>query len=101
MLDKAKVRVLTGRALKSVTKEGARNKNLVIGEGPGKIFTGKVFIDATYEGDLIAAADVSWTIGREGRNEFGDSLAGKQSRRSGCALQNAIGHDEQVPSGTA
>src|SRR5690606_4078175 len=32
----------------------------------------------TYEGDLMAAADVDWTIGREGRAEYGESLAGKQ-----------------------
>ena len=31
----------------------------------------------TYEGDLMAAAGVSWTIGREGRKEFGESLAGQ------------------------
>ena len=32
----------------------------------------------TYEGDLMAAAGVDWTIGREGRAEYGESLAGKQ-----------------------
>ncbi|TKC05917.1 FAD-dependent oxidoreductase [Pedobacter frigoris] len=31
----------------------------------GKLFTGKVFIDATYEGDLMAAAKVSYHVGRE------------------------------------
>ena len=44
----------------------------------GGEFTAKVFVDATYEGDLMAAAGVRWTIGREGRKEFGESLAGKQ-----------------------
>ncbi len=36
---------------------------------------GKVFVDATYEGDLMAAAGVPWRVGREGRGEFGESLA--------------------------
>jgi hypothetical protein len=75
MLDEAKVRVLTGRWLKSVTKDGARITRLQTSQGE---FAARVFIDATYEGDLMAAAGVSWTIGREGREEFGESFAGKQ-----------------------
>lgn len=75
MLDEAKVQVLTKRVLKSVMKEGARITRLRTSDGD---FSGKVFIDASYEGDLMAAAGVSWTIGREGRSEFGESLAGKR-----------------------
>ncbi len=75
MLDEAGVKVLTKRYLKSVTKQGPRITSLVTGNGT---FTGKVFIDGTYEGDLMAAAGVDWTIGREGREEYGESLAGKQ-----------------------
>ena len=33
------------------------------------------YIDATYEGDLIAAAHVPYRVGREGRDEYGESLA--------------------------
>lgn len=36
----------------------------------------KVFIDASYEGDLMASSGVSYRIGREGRDEYGESLAG-------------------------
>ena len=75
MLDEAGVKVLTKRGLKSVDKDGARISKLHTSDGD---FTAKVFIDGTYEGDLMAAAGVSWTIGREGRKEFGESLAGKQ-----------------------
>lgn len=39
--------------------------------------TGKVFIDATYEGDLAAAAGVPYTVGREAQNEFGEPGAGR------------------------
>jgi hypothetical protein len=35
----------------------------------------KMVIDATYEGDLMAAAGVPWRAGREGRDEYGESLA--------------------------
>ncbi len=40
------------------------------------IVRGKMFIDASYEGDLVAMAKVSYRVGRESRAEFGESLAG-------------------------
>jgi hypothetical protein len=39
-------------------------------------FRGRVFIDATYEGDLLATAHVPYRVGREAREEYGESLAG-------------------------
>ena len=42
----------------------------------GKTYRGKMFIDATYEGDLMAAADVSYTLGREANSEYGETLSG-------------------------
>ena len=78
MLDEAKVQVLTKHVLKSVTKDGARITQLRTSDGD---FSAKVFIDASYEGDLMASAGVSWTIGREGRKDFGESLAGKQYQK--------------------
>lgn len=36
----------------------------------------RVFIDATYEGDLAGAAKVPYRVGREGRDEYGESFAG-------------------------
>ena len=42
----------------------------------GRHFGGKSFVDATYEGDLMAMAGVSYRIGRESRREYGESLAG-------------------------
>ena len=44
----------------------------------GATFAGSVFIDATYEGDLMAAAGVSYRVGREGTAEFGEEWAGVQ-----------------------
>lgn len=38
--------------------------------------TAKTFIDGTYEGDLAAAANVSYRVGREGREEYGELYAG-------------------------
>ena len=75
MLQEAGVTVLTRQILKSVEKNGTQIVSLETSQGR---FEGRVFIDATYEGDLMAASGVSWTIGREGRAEYGESLAGKQ-----------------------
>jgi len=44
--------------------------------GTAIIYRGKVFIDATYEGDLSAAAGADFRIGRESGNEFEEPMAG-------------------------
>jgi hypothetical protein len=75
MLDEAGVVVLTKQPLVGVTKEGPR---LAAIETTAGAVAGRVFIDATYEGDLMAAAGASWTIGREGREAHGESYAGRQ-----------------------
>lgn len=42
----------------------------------GSIFHAAVFVDASYEGDLMAQAGVTYTCGREGIRQYGESLAG-------------------------
>ncbi len=59
------VRVEDGRIRSIATESGAR-------------FAGSAFIDATYEGDLMAAAGVSYTVGREGTDSYGEEWAGVQ-----------------------
>src|SRR5690606_38098489 len=46
-----------------VTKENAVIRTISMESG--KTYNAKIFVDATYEGDLMAAAGVSYTIGRE------------------------------------
>lgn len=94
MLKEAKVEVLINRVLKSVTKEGPRVTALLTSNGT---FTAKVFIDATYEGDLMAAAGVSWTIGREGRKEFGELLAGKRYPKRRMAISGFDDEGKPLP----
>ncbi len=89
MLKEAGVTVKTGRYLKFVTKDGPRITSLVTKDGT---FQAKIFVDGTYEGDLMAAAGVDWTIGREGRAEFGETYAGKQYPK---AKMNISGFDEK------
>lgn len=57
-----------GRRIREVTVEDANGKRYRI--------VAQTFIDGTYEGDLAAAAKVPCRVGREGRDEFGESLAG-------------------------
>lgn len=45
----------------------------------GKVFSGKMFIDATYEGDLMAAAGVSFHVGREANSVYGETWNGVQA----------------------
>jgi len=44
----------------------------------GKSFSGKMFIDATYEGDLMAAADVKYHVGRESSSTYSEAYNGVQ-----------------------
>ena len=44
----------------------------------GKTYRGKTFIDATYEGDLMAAAGVSYHVGREANSVYGETLNGNE-----------------------
>lgn len=44
----------------------------------GKVFRAKIFIDATYEGDLMAAAGVSYHVGREANSVYGETWNGVQ-----------------------
>ena len=44
----------------------------------GKVFKGKIFIDSTYEGDLLAAAGVSYHVGREANSVYGEKWNGVQ-----------------------
>ncbi|MBN1820119.1 MAG: FAD-dependent oxidoreductase [Prolixibacteraceae bacterium] len=45
----------------------------------GKTFEGIIFMDCTYEGDLMAAANVSYTTGREGNEVYGEQWNGVQT----------------------
>jgi FAD-dependent oxidoreductase family protein len=45
----------------------------------GKTYAGKMFIDATYEGDLMAAAGVSYHVGRESKAQYGEQWNGVQT----------------------
>ena len=74
MLAEAGVKVVTGQSLRSIAKDGGRITQLTTSGGTK--YEGKMFIDASYEGDLMAAAKVSYIVGRESSAQYGESLAG-------------------------
>ena len=45
----------------------------------GRTYSGRMFIDATYEGDLMAAAGVSYHVGREAQSTYGEKWNGVQT----------------------
>lgn len=75
MLKEAGVTVQLGERLKRVEKKGGCIRNLVTEKGHH--FFARMFIDAGYEGDLMAASGVSYALGREGRSVYQESLAGR------------------------
>lgn len=77
------MRVLTrhqlDRTSATVTSDAAISAIGVHGpDGQRHTVAAKVFIDATYEGDLLALAGEPWRVGREGRAEYDESLAPEQ-----------------------
>lgn len=66
--------VMKGFRLKEVAKADRRLSRLVAEDG--REILAQVFVDATYTGDLLAMAGCEWTVGREPRSQYDESLAG-------------------------
>ncbi|MCW8313178.1 FAD-dependent oxidoreductase [Sphingobacterium thalpophilum] len=61
----------------SIEKQGTQIKSIKTLDGT--IYEAKIFIDATYEGDLMALAKVTYTIGREANQTYGERWNGVQT----------------------
>lgn len=83
-LDRARGVSLAGKQITSITLE------------TGATFSGGVFVDATYEGDLMAASGVPYRVGRDSATEFGESLGGvvvKDNGQFGSVSPYVTPHD--------
>lgn len=89
-LKEENVPVVIGRLdLKSgVVMEGVMIRRLRLEDG--REFAAEMFIDATYEGDLLPGAGVTFTVGREANERFGERYNGIQTKRA---------HKNQLPDG--
>src|SRR5690606_9435518 len=100
MLEGEKVDIVYGEKLlrtdAGVKKSNGKIQSITMESG--KTFEGKMFMDATYEGDLLATAGVSYTVGRESNDEYKESLNGVQANYwsvtlGGKASRNARNHN--------
>lgn len=82
MLREAKVTTFLGKRLREKTGVARRGNTIVAIElEDGAVLHAPLFVDATYEGDLMAEAGVSYTWGRESSIEYGESFAGVRGRQ--------------------
>lgn len=85
-ISRAKVKVLYNQQLAGVTK--TNKKITAIQLQSGLSVEAKMFIDCSYEGDLMAKAGVSFIVGREANSEYGETYNGVQ-----------LLHEHQFPDG--
>ena len=78
MLQEAKVPVHYNQRLASVKKQRLRITEIAMEDGT--IVKARMFIDATYEGDLMAKAGVSYHVGREANAKFRETLNGVRAQ---------------------
>ncbi|MDP4181111.1 MAG: FAD-dependent oxidoreductase [Bacillota bacterium] len=62
----------------------------------GYVINGRIFIDASYEGDLMAKAGVSYTVGREGNGLYNEKYNGVQYQNSSSNRQLPFGIDPYI-----
>ena len=91
LVKKYRIRVIYEHRVSAVQKDGTSIRCITLDHAPpdglgcpvatpakanAMTIIAQVFIDCSYEGDLMARAGVSYTWGRESRDEYGESLAG-------------------------
>ena len=69
-----KIEVILNDYLTGITKSKHHITSITLASG--KVLSASQWIDASYEGDLLAASGVSYVVGRESQQQYGESLAG-------------------------
>jgi hypothetical protein len=75
-LAEAGVQVIFEQRLASISKRSGRIVQLRTASG--QEYQAAVYVDSSYEGDLMKAAGVSYAVGRDSRSLYGEALAGRQ-----------------------
>ena len=90
MIEETGVKIIPGRLdlKKGVRKDGKRITAVVLEDGA--VIEGDMFIDASYEGDLMPGAGVSFVIGRESNAQYGESGNGNTGVAKKNQLRNGI-----------
>ena len=76
-LDETGVQLMFGQRVVKVIREGSEIRSILLTDGSS--LEARVFIDATYEGDLMARASISYVVGREAVEEYNESWAGRRA----------------------
>lgn len=76
MMAEEQIDIQAGTALRSAAVKNGKVTQIILEDGAA--YSGKMFIDASYEGDLMAAAGVSYTVGREANSVYGETYNGVQ-----------------------
>ena len=106
LAEEPQITLFINHRLYSATTSDNRLTEITVSEnemGEQKRIQAHTFIDATYEGDLLAAAGAAFRLGREARDEFHEPHAGEiyfdyQQQRF---LQNSTGRgDDRLPAYT-
>lgn len=93
-LDEAGIKVIYQNRVISASKSGAEIKSIVLENSikpdakTNQTVSAKMFLDCTYEGDLMAKAGVSYTVGREANSDYNETIDGVQ-----------LMHGHQLPDG--
>jgi hypothetical protein len=110
LLREGGVPVRFNQRLKSVSRKKERITQITMEDGT--VYKAKMFIDASYEGDLMAKAGVSFALGRESKAQYNESFAGVRSEPwkvpvspyivtgdPASGLLPLIGEDPGIPNG--
>ncbi|MGN9909205.1 FAD-dependent oxidoreductase [Phytohabitans sp. LJ34] len=82
LLDEAKATVYTGHRIHGPADVEVTGRRVTGVRVAGRWVRATFAIDASYEGDLLAAAGVPYTVGREPASRYGEPLAGFQPARA-------------------
>jgi hypothetical protein len=80
-INNGNIDVIYHSPIQKVRKDGKTIKSIILKDGGAfsfDVISAKQFIDCTYEGDLMAMSGVSYTVGRENNNQYGETLNGVQ-----------------------
>ena len=94
MIAAESIKLVYGERLNRATgvkKQGTKIVEIEMENGTS--YRGKMFIDATYEGDLMATAGVNYSVGRESNREYGETLNGVQANKISLTLRKTVSHN--------
>lgn len=95
MLREAGVTTQFGARIEKVDTSSVRISSITLSDG--SVIVASVFIDAGYEGDLMARSRVPWTYGREARTEFNEDAAGVRFERNPIQAATVDGKGNLLP----